>query len=851
MKKILNSLHNTLKVPVIILITFLLFKGYLEIKILELILPLFTGFRQSIPAEIIFIGLAAMTIVITFNKIQFKYLQSLRLTSVFVVFTIIYLFYRINGAPWDYEPILSCKYIYYFDLLPLLTFSYLILYLFNQFSLKKNIIKRDTSKEDIPITNASEDLLGYSNYAKEIYQLIMKTKNSESFSIGVLGNWGSGKTSFINLLFNELNTDNNILIRFNPWSSQSQSTLIKDFFNTLSEALSQYSSSLPGILNSYSDQLTESSPGFFSQIYNSVIASLYLDTSIETSRVKIEELIIKLNKKIIVFIDDLDRLDKNEVFEVLRLIRNSSNFPGTIFIAAYDRNYVIQAIRNINGQNSGNYLEKVFQLEIVLPGYEQNRLQEELSRCIKSNISPNYHTAIDSLVIDTPSSKNTIIPLFIRNIRDAKRFSITFSLHFNLLSEEVVLHELFLIELIRFKYPTIYDFIYRNKAKYFDDSNKKDGSEIIELSNNHQMISSPIESSLKKEIFLFSYLRENHVYFGIQHFELDAIEYLLSTLFRSDPNDVFNKPPRLNSILNKHSFDRYFSYRLFYKQLSEGEFLKYYSKSTDEFLNQIPKWINANQEYALVKRLFSIKLSKNIDVFEKILRSLFLIGSTVSKENPSQYIYVNHEEIINSINSFEISAKTKDDHTLSKQIQTTISHLLKNAKYPFLFESDMIYKILYNLFDSFPLSKNELHTLALYYLKEYLSNSKKFTSQIWSIYHACDIHLKVPLNNNNFSRLLLIDQEANDLLKDFIQRIDILGFLQLITIKHPNENNLYQVSPVIDNIFPNEGEFLSFIEPFKTNPEISEFIELYNLQERLSYKLYSQFQFNLFKPNFK
>src|SRR5690348_10884283 len=70
-------------------------------------------------------------------------------------------------------------------------------------------------------------------------------KEPESFVVGLEGGWGSGKTSVINLILEELNfaasnmldEEKPIILNFSPWSYSGQNELIYSFFRRLSSAL--------------------------------------------------------------------------------------------------------------------------------------------------------------------------------------------------------------------------------------------------------------------------------------------------------------------------------------------------------------------------------------------------------------------------------------------------------------------------------------------------------------------------------------------------------------------------------------------------------------------------------------
>jgi predicted KAP-like P-loop ATPase len=95
---------------------------------------------------------------------------------------------------------------------------------------------------DKPITSIDDDALGRKGVAKELGDALLADSNKESHVIGIYGKWGSGKTSFINMVLEHVenestNFDKNkspIIINFNPWNFSNQNQLISQFFNQLS-----------------------------------------------------------------------------------------------------------------------------------------------------------------------------------------------------------------------------------------------------------------------------------------------------------------------------------------------------------------------------------------------------------------------------------------------------------------------------------------------------------------------------------------------------------------------------------------------------------------------------------------
>ena len=95
---------------------------------------------------------------------------------------------------------------------------------------------------DLPIRNVSEDKLNRGSFASSLASAIMEYSSSSSFTIGLYGEWGSGKTSLINMVLDDIEkrTDKTIILRFNPWLCSETNQLISQFFKQLASALKEY-----------------------------------------------------------------------------------------------------------------------------------------------------------------------------------------------------------------------------------------------------------------------------------------------------------------------------------------------------------------------------------------------------------------------------------------------------------------------------------------------------------------------------------------------------------------------------------------------------------------------------------
>ena len=106
---------------------------------------------------------------------------------------------------------------------------------------------------DKPIINVSEDKFNRANLANQIAGAINAHNSDSSIVIGIDGPWGSGKTSFVNLIFSQLEklseqkneqVDHQIMMSFHSWMCGDSQQMMLQFFLRLSEAINHYQESL-------------------------------------------------------------------------------------------------------------------------------------------------------------------------------------------------------------------------------------------------------------------------------------------------------------------------------------------------------------------------------------------------------------------------------------------------------------------------------------------------------------------------------------------------------------------------------------------------------------------------------
>ncbi len=238
-------------------------------------------------------------------------------------------------------------------------------------------------RRDDPIKSKEEDKLLRATDAGRIVKKLLETNVADSsFSLGIVAPWGSGKTSYLNLMKARINEhrgendySNSIVLNFNPWIYANDKDLVSVFFEELSKCLKRYDLTLAKDIIDYSKMLSS-----FNTAESKLMASL-IDlgkekSSLPEKKKKISDALKRIKRRIVVFIDDLDRLDADEIMEMLKLIRNMSDFPYMYFVAAYDRSYLESCLEKKMGIKGPVFLEKIFQHEHRLKSCNSDSIRD-------------------------------------------------------------------------------------------------------------------------------------------------------------------------------------------------------------------------------------------------------------------------------------------------------------------------------------------------------------------------------------------------------------------------------------------------------------------------------------------
>jgi hypothetical protein len=259
-------------------------------------------------------------------------------------------------------------------------------------------LKGEQVWSDEPIKADREDVLARIDFADRVATVLQMASSGSSMVAGLVGPWGSGKTSLVNLI--RARMDSSWEVRdFSPWATADLHSLLADFFAVIASSLPvdrgkkarqsllacarvsvpvlagvpAVGSALEGVASKAIEHLTD----------EGTWAERFADASKRIQKLKI---------KVLIVVDDVDRLHADELATLLKAIRLLGRFPGVHYLLAYDEATVLSVLSTsaIVGHDETRalaFLEKIVQLPLPVPPAQRPQLDalvnERLSELIR------------------------------------------------------------------------------------------------------------------------------------------------------------------------------------------------------------------------------------------------------------------------------------------------------------------------------------------------------------------------------------------------------------------------------------------------------------------------------------
>ena len=592
-----------------LVILYIFFRPTFESKLVALLQP----FEPSWGSFIVWCGIIVTALAYTYVLCRRRYIISGGVRSWTAVLLVGWACYRLIGVEDYVATPTRIPGICYVDFLPFCggCMAFVVWWSHRQRTKPKQEGVNNSIRGfevECPCTYKDNDLLGRRNEAQDLAEKIFQTDTSNAaFTLGLTSPWGAGKTSFM-LAMQKYLRDNHcseiILLDFNPWMYRKAPNLTQIFFEELSRALASYDSALASGFTRYVDHILDKDDSAWLQLGARLLPQGFKAKSTREQYEFLEKEIGRLGRKIMIFIDDVDRLDGEELIELFSLIRNSSlSFPHMSYILAYDKEYVASQLQSKFNEHTYRYMEKIVQAEYPLAKITPEPLKEAFTKELV-NVSPTYNRLATHII------SSIKLEDYLPTLRAIKQICNALSSRRKELEGNVSLFDWFIIELIRIQYPRLFDFLRENYRRVFYAQGDKRLIRIEEALADH--------SSYGSEIDFCKHISEHHK--SLQIKSVDLVTELLLLLW-GEARDA--------EVLQANHGDyigRYFYGTLCASEIDESEFRRHVALPFEEIKGYVKQKINLMQEQDLCYKI-KREHADSKEMAEKLLTTVFFLAS--------------------------------------------------------------------------------------------------------------------------------------------------------------------------------------------------------------------------------
>lgn len=352
---------------------------------------------------------------------------------------------------------------------------------------------------DTPIKAREQDLIGRIPFAERLADILKSAAGPESLVIGLYGPWGSGKTSVINLVENALSRKDDdgkagvSVVRFEPWNYLTAEQLLAQFLKEVEGALDKDAygrrklfgklrGKRPEVLNAfaaYSEALLMTAgaaaslagaplagvavPAFGNRLTSRLRKSADRAGSVSAKKQRLEEELLKFDGRVVVIIDDIDRLPNDQVRMVFQLVASLAKLPKINYLLSFDEEVVTRALSEVQKCDGAEYLEKVVQVPVRLPSISSGDLERILLKDINAIFEAFSYRRED---LDD-KRWNGVCLTFLNNrfstIREVRRFSNALKAKLTILPRFCCFEDVVALAVLELKVPKVVDWVRMHK----------------------------------------------------------------------------------------------------------------------------------------------------------------------------------------------------------------------------------------------------------------------------------------------------------------------------------------------------------------------------------------------------
>ena len=542
------------------------------------------------------------------------------------------------------------------------------------------------------------DWLQREMHAKLLVRKIISTLSQKSietsFCILLNEQYGAGKTSFFNLIKDESDKLGLRYIEFRPWLSDSPSSMMHDFLSLLERELRLSSPNISSMLRGYAQALSGLKVGLFELS----IERFRTSQSLTQKHDDLSRAMKDAEQPVLVLIDDVDRLDSVELHSVLKMIRNTADFPYLCYILAADKTSISMNLYKEKIEDSDLYLRKYFNLEISFPPDDQGVPKILQSRLESLLFKFGVGWDVITKSVEEIKKVESIWDVF-STPRDVYRYVNLLSYSLEMLKDTGLINDINILDVILL---TLVQFISPEWYKVLRDRNDK----LLEFSSirgryywsNKKVSALYTQSSLayqKKSIEEKTLTSEqnsrgqettlNNIYEEIKNDPFNALKDVIYKLFGKQTDA--RTPDRM---CYKNEYFKYFSGHYKENEISTAEAFTYISASYEDFMAFFHSLMTHEKIKSLLHKMLVYveedHTKNRVSVFIKLLELASVDFALTSRSAGVSALY--HNSVAEQIVLGLFMIESANDKTLSEDRTTETKELKKiyseDKRYPLL-----------------------------------------------------------------------------------------------------------------------------------------------------------------------
>lgn len=325
---------------------------------------------------------------------------------------------------------------------------------------------------DRPIASARDDAFRREHTAKVLAQELVLPPERPSVVLALEGPWGCGKSSLLTMVEEELRkfTPQPVVVHFNPWILGTVDDLLDRFFRQLSEESARQGAApalvtaLDGMRREVERDRIDGITRLVIQVWQTAAGILREPKSRRdflSRKEGISSLLDRLDRPVVVLVDDVDRLAPDQIRAVFQLVKTVGDFNRVSYLIAYDPAPVYAALDHQWDGYGKEYKDKIVQVTVPFPSHPLSEREAYLRST--------WNKAAAAWGVTMPAHHQALfeqaIPVILRSIHTPRHVKIVVNetfLRAGLTKAEIAMPDLLAFAALGTRFPQIISII-RNR----------------------------------------------------------------------------------------------------------------------------------------------------------------------------------------------------------------------------------------------------------------------------------------------------------------------------------------------------------------------------------------------------